>query len=76
MIPTAGALAAEKMTGNVGHLLIEELVHAAHIVDPHDLQRRLEQSGQPGKPVRYAGFEHDRVAMGAKACSRDVLPEK
>jgi hypothetical protein len=36
----------------------------------------LEQSGQPGQPVRDTGVEHDRVAMGAKARSRDVLPEE
>ena len=64
------------MPGDVGHLLVEELVHAAHVVDPHDLQRWLEQAGQPGKPMRDAGFEHDRVAMGAKARPRDVLPEE
>lgn len=42
-------LPAEQMAGDIGHILVEELVHPPHILDPEDFQRRLEQARQPSE---------------------------
>ena len=57
------ALAAEEMARYVGYFGVEELVHLANVVDPHDLQCRLQQPGQTGKAERNAGLQYDRIAV-------------
>jgi hypothetical protein len=54
------------MPGDIGHLGGQELVHPSHVVDPHDLQRRLEQAGQSGKADGDTRHQHDRMVVGAQ----------
>ena len=70
------AVAAEQVPGDVGHLGVEELVHPAHVVDPHDLQRWLEQAGQPRQAMGDAGLQLDRVAVRPQRRSRDVVVQE
>lgn len=58
-----GAFAAEQVTRNVWHVRIEEFVHAPNVVDPHDFQGRLEQSGETGKSMCDTGAQFDRVPV-------------
>lgn len=44
----------------------KELVHLPHVVNPHDLQGWLEESGQPGQTERDSGVERDGFAVGVE----------
>jgi len=57
------ALAAEEMARHVGDFSVEKFVHLANVVDPLDLQCRLEQSGETGKAERDVGLQGDGVAV-------------
>ena len=46
------ALTSEQMPGDIRDFGVEELVHPTHVVDPHDLQRRLEQPRESSETVR------------------------
>jgi len=66
-------LPPEQVTAHVGHLGVEELVHPSYVLDPHDLQRWLEQSGQPRQPVGDTGPEFDGITVGTQRRPRDVV---
>ena len=71
-----GPVAAEQVARHVRYFFVKEFVHVPHIVDPHDLQRRFEQSRQTGQAEGDPGFEDDRVIMERKLFQRHVLTEK
>ena len=56
----------EQMPRDIGNFGVEELVHAADIVDPHDFQCRLQQPRKPREPVGDTGLQIDGVAMRAQ----------
>jgi hypothetical protein len=70
------AFAAEQVACHIGHLGVEEFVHLPHVVNPHDLQRRLQQSRQPGQAERNTRLQRDRIAVRLELTHRNVLTEE
>jgi hypothetical protein len=61
------------VTCNVGNIFIEKLVHPPDVLDPHDLQCRLEEAGESSQAMRHTRHELDRIAMRSQSRPSHVV---
>src|SRR5680860_1754071 len=70
------SFATEEVAGDVRDVLLQERIHPANVLDPHDVQRRFEQPGESGETCRHAGLEHDGISSITQRATRDVVVEE
>lgn len=70
------ALTTKQVAGDIGNIRIQEPVHATNVLNPHDFQRWLKQTREPGKAICHTRPELDSVTMSAQCRPRNLVVQE